>query len=121
MQRLPHARFLARLVLVWFALSLCAAIASPIVKPQALEQVCSSVGGIKLVAPGDDGSVAPAGHVLDCPMCSPTGAPPPAASLPGPTALPLSRAVQSIPAARIAALTAAALPARGPPSSLPIQ
>jgi hypothetical protein len=117
MHRLRHARFLARLVLEWFALASGVAIASPIVKPQALELVCSSAGGIRLVASGADGDVAPAGHVLDCPMCTPTGAPPPAACLPGPAALPRSRAVQSIPAARIAALIAAPLPARGPPSS----
>jgi hypothetical protein len=120
MQRLRHARFLARLVLVWFALFLGAAIASPMVKAQALEMVCSA-GGMKLLAPGDNGSIPPAGQALDCPLCVSMGAPPPVAMPSGPTALPLSRAVESIPAARIAALVAAPLPARGPPSSLAIR
>jgi hypothetical protein len=53
---------------------------------------------------------------MDCPLCLLTGAPPPAlvAALPHP--LPLAHAVQPIPAARIAAATAAPLPARGPPT-----
>jgi len=37
-------------------------------------------------------------------------------SLALPTPLPLGRALQSIPAARIAAATASPLPARGPPA-----
>lgn len=120
MQRLRHARFLARLVLVWFVLALGAAIASPMVKPQPLDLVCSSAGGVKLLAPGDDGAVALSGHALDCPLCASMGAPPPVAKLSGPVALPLSSVVASIPAARIAALIAAPLPARGPPSPLAI-
>lgn len=115
MESLRRARFMARLVLAWFALSLVTAVAAPIVKPQAIEWVCSA-GAAKLMVQGGDGSAQAGGHTWDCPMCAATGAPPPvASSLPAP-ALPLSRAVQSIPAARIAALTAAPLPARGPPS-----
>jgi hypothetical protein len=117
MHRLRHAADLARFVLVWFALSLGVAVASPLVNPQSLELVCSGNGAIKLLVKGDDGKAA-AGlhHTLDCPLCATLGAPPPVASFVLPTAQPLGHAVQSIPAARIAALTAAPLPARGPPS-----
>ena len=116
MQALRNTAFLARLVLAWFVLSLGVAIASPVVKPQALELICSGAGVVKLVSQGDD-SESPAGmHTLDCPLCATTGAPPVAS--PDALALPspLGHAVQPIPSARIAALTAAPLPARGPPA-----
>jgi hypothetical protein len=57
------------------------------------------------------------GSHMDCPLCVLTGAPPPpvaAATFDLP--LPLGRVVQPIPAARLAAATAAPPPARGPPT-----
>lgn len=113
MQRLRHARFLARLVLAWFALSLGVAIASPLVKPVDLQLVCS-VAGAKLLVKGDSGDKT-AGHTLDCPLCAATGAPPPLGVVGLVYEPPLAHVLQSVPAARIAALTAAPLPARGPP------
>ena len=65
---------LGRLVLAWFALSLGVAVASPLVKPVAMELVCSSGGAAKLVVKGDDGTAQPAGHLLDCPLCAAVGA-----------------------------------------------
>lgn len=121
--RLHSLRFLAligRWVLACFVLSLGVAIASPIVKPQATELVCSAAGAVKVIVQTDDGpqelaAGASASH-LDCPLCLLTGAPPPLPqALSFATPLPLGRAVQSIPAARLAAVTAAPLPARGPP------
>ena len=120
MESLRRARFIARLVLAWFAVFIGVAIASPIVKPQALELVCSATGTVKMLVKGDDGSTPAKSHTLDCPMCAPMGAPPPAGPSPVPAAQPLSRVVQSIPAARVAGLTAAPPPGRGPPSSLSI-
>lgn len=121
MPALRRARLLASLVLTWFALSLGVAVASPLVQPKAMEIVCSAAGASMLVAMTemtDDGAQAPATGHLDCPLCLPTGAPPPAMPLVQlPTVQPLGHAVQSIPAARIAAATAAPLPARGPPLS----
>ncbi|HVZ42633.1 MAG TPA: DUF2946 family protein [Ramlibacter sp.] len=120
MHRLRQARFLARLVLAWFALALGAAIASPLVKPQSLELVCSASGATKLLATdaGEDNGTAPALHhgTLDCPLCLFAGAPPPVVVVDLPSMQPLGHAVQPIVAARIAVLTAAPLPARGPPS-----
>lgn len=110
------AGLLGRAVLLWFVLSLGAAVASPVVSPQALELVCSSAGAAKLVVKTDDGGQEVGASHLDCPLCLATGAPPPAArKLRLPQPQPLGVAVQSIPAARIAAATAAPLPARGPP------
>lgn len=116
---LPRLRVirLGRLVLLWFVLSLGAAIASPVVNPQAMEVVCSSAGAVKVVVKTDDGAQEMGASHLDCPLCVLTGAPPPAppvVQLPQPQ--PLGHALQSIPAARIAAATAAPLPARGPPA-----
>lgn len=116
MQALRNASFFARLVLAWFALSLGVAIASPIVKPQAVELICSG-GVVKLMAQDDDGSKTAGPHTLDCPLCAATGAPPVPAQDMARAVLPLGHVLQSIPAARIAALTAAPLPARGPPAS----
>ena len=112
-----HVQFLARLVLAWFALSLGVAIASPVVNPQAMELVCSSAGAFKVVVQTDDGAQDLGTMHMDCPLCMLAGAPPllpvvAAIAL----ALPLGRAVQSIPAARIAAATAAPPPARAPPA-----
>ena len=117
MQALRHIKQLGRLVLLWFALSLGVAVASPLVSPQSMELVCSSAGAIKMVVKTDDGARELGASHLDCPLCALTGAPPPAAD---PTQfvhpLPLGHALQPIPAARLAAATAAPLPARGPPS-----
>ena len=118
MQSLRTATTLARLVLVWFTLALGVAIASPLVNPKAMELVCSGSGAMKLIVKSDDGSGGSAqvgSHTLDCSLCATPGAPPPAVvTLPiAPSAL--AYATQSIPSARIAALTAAPLPARGPP------
>lgn len=110
------ARLLGRWVLAWFALSMAAAVAAPLVQAQGFELICTSTGAVKMIAKGDDGGgILGAGH-LDCPMCLPQAAPPPPMlRLPAPTASPLSHALRPVQAARIASVTAAPLPARGPP------
>ena len=75
MQALRHARFLARLVLAWFALSLGVAIASPLVNPQSMELVCATGGAMKLIVKNDDGTAAERSHTLDCPLCASVAAP----------------------------------------------
>ena len=118
MTRLRHAKLLARFVLVWFAMSIAAAIAAPLVKPQALTLICAGAGGMKLLPPTDDGGQPVASHTLDCPLCVGLGAPPPPlaqvvhAPVPAPGEL-----CQGVPATHVAALHAAPLPARGPPPS----
>jgi hypothetical protein len=68
---------MTRWVLVWFALSLGVAVASPMVSPQSAHMVCSQTGTMKLVSLADDGSTGSTGFVLDCPLCANLGAPPP--------------------------------------------
>jgi hypothetical protein len=117
----PTPRFLGQIgrwVLLWFVLSLGVAVASPLVNPQAMELVCAGAGTIKVVVHTEDGAQdVGSGSHMDCPLCVLTGAPPPpvaAATFDLP--LPLGRVVQPIPAARLAAATAAPPPARGPPT-----
>jgi len=114
MQRLRHAIQLTRLVLVWFALSVGVAIASPIVNPHGMDLVCTSTGSMKLVVQGDD-EVPASSHTLDCPLCASISAPPPAINTSLTQPSPLAHAVQRIAAAHIAALPAPPLPSRGPP------
>ena len=117
MQFLRNARFITRFVLVWFALSLGVAIASPLVKPEATTLICSGAGVMKLLVQNDDGSSTEvATRMLDCPLCASTSAPPPATQVTAEPAQPLGYVLQTIPAAHIAALTAAPPPARGPPA-----
>ena len=116
LQRLRSAHLLARFVLVWFALSIGAAIASPLIKPQDILLICTGSGAMKVLVKADDGSTQDMGSsVMNCPLCTATGAPPPVARLAAEPAQPLAYAFQGIPAAHIAWLTAAPLPARGPP------
>lgn len=117
MQNLRRAHLLARFVLAWFVLSIGVAVASPIVQPQAMELICSSAGVMKMMVKTDDGSAKEqSGHTLDCPLCAATSAPPAVVHITAEPAQPLAYVLQGIEAARLAAATAAPLPARGPPS-----
>lgn len=71
-------RHITRWVLLVFALSLGVAIASPLVKPQVMNVICSGAGDMKLMVQTDDGAVEVGSHGLDCPLCAALGAPPPA-------------------------------------------
>jgi hypothetical protein len=115
MHRLRHAIQLTRLVLVWFALSVGVAIASPVVHPQGMDLVCTSTGSMKLVVQGDD-DMSGSSHTLDCPLCASMSAPPPALNTTLTQPSPLAHAMQPLAAAHIAAITAPPLPSRGPPA-----
>ncbi len=117
MQMLRNARLITRFVLVWFALSIGAAIASPLIKPQAMELICTGSGVMKVLVKNDDGSSTEvASRMLDCPLCASVSAPPPVAKTGAQPAQPLGNVLQTIPIAHIAALTGAPPPARGPPA-----
>ena len=117
MQSLRNAHLLARFVLVWFALFIGAAIASPLVKPQTLEVICTGMGVMKLMVQTDDGAQGVQSSAMDCPLCVlNTAPPPPVTHFVVAPAQPLAYMLQSIPAAHISSLTAAPLPARGPPA-----
>jgi len=118
LQALRQSKFLARCVLVWFALSIGAAIASPLIKPQDILLICTGSGAMKVLVKADDGSTQEvASRSMDCPLCMSTGAPPPVARVTAEPPQSLAYALQGIPAAHVAWLTAAPLPARGPPAS----
>lgn len=112
---LRRARLIARWVLMWFALSLGVAIASPLVKPQAMELICTGTGVMKFVKQGADGSVESVGLTLDCPLCANLGAPPPAFA--AYTVLVFQRVFVLLPVevARVAALLRGPWQARAPP------
>jgi hypothetical protein len=78
MQSLRNAHRLARCVLVWFALSLGAAIASPVVQPKGMQLICSGTGAMQVLVTGDDAAPgSTSSHTLDCPLCASLSAPPP--------------------------------------------
>lgn len=118
MQTLRHARFLVRLVLTWFVLALGVAIASPLVKPQSMELVCTSGSAMKLIVKSDEGDAAASSHhTLDCPLCATVAAPPPTrfTGLQPPPA-PVRVIVLQV-AAHVPDRVSAPLPARGPPAT----
>ena len=103
-------------VLVLYGLTLGVAMAAPLVSGKGISMICTSTG-IKFVNESGkivDGKATT--HTMECSFCVPTGITP---TLPLPDAVPpvhaLSYATLSIPAARLAAIVAAPLPARGPP------
>jgi hypothetical protein len=118
LQSLRNAHRLTRFVLVWFALFVGAAVASPLVKPEAVQLVCSAMGGVKLVqadAAGAEVDGVVSHTALDCPACLPLIAPPAADLLaPLPTGH-LSHVLQPLRAARLASLLGQHWQARAPP------
>ena len=117
---LRNKPWLAKLALLWFALTLGVAVASPVVNPQTELVICTGAGMLKVVL-ADDGSVttvaADAGDALFCPLCLVGGAPVPVVMNTATPPQPLGHVLQSSPAAVLAALTAAPPPARAPPSA----
>ncbi len=102
-------------MLVWFALVLGVAAASPLVQPRALQLVCSVEGAV-LVDTGDGTTQASRAHTLDCALCLLANGPPGAAPL---QVLPPAEMATTASAPRVSepvlALLGAPLPARGPP------
>jgi hypothetical protein len=120
LQPLRNAHLLTRLVLVWFALFIGVALASPWLKSPSVEMVCSGVGGMKMVQIDGVGAneVAPPLQAhLDCPDCLPLMAPPAAIS---PVAFPpggLAHVLLPLPSAQLASLLGQPWQARAPPVS----
>ena len=115
---LRNTPFLARLALLWFALTLGVAVASPMVNPQEELVICTSAGMVKVVLNADGSISTSPSSEASCPLCVVGGAPPSFVSVVIPLAQPLGRVLQSIPAARHAVATADPPPSRGPPSFL---
>ncbi len=118
MQALRNAHLIARFVLVWFALSIGVALASPIVNPQPSVLICSAAGVMKQLVQTDDGTQQLPRYTLDCPLCVMNAAPPLSmACLGAEPAQPLAYVLHSLLATHVARLTTAPLPARGPPAT----
>jgi hypothetical protein len=117
LQALRQSKFLARCVLVWFAMAMAVAVAAPVVNPQGSQLVCSAAGTVKLVNAGADESAPMQSHLLDCVLCLAFSGPPAQAvrGLDAPDLL--SFALQPAPSAWVAKRTAAPFSARGPPSA----
>ena len=118
---LRNTPWLAKLALLWFALTLGVAVASPMVNPQTELVICTGAGMLKVVL-ADDGTVTTAassdtGDTLFCPLCLVAGAPPPWVLTTLAAPQPLSTVMQRLPAAILAARTAAPPPARAPPKA----
>jgi hypothetical protein len=116
LQTLRNAHVLTRLVLVWFALFIGVAVASPMVHPQGGQMICSTMG-MKMVT-AEDGSAdkSPASSGMDCPLCASVVTPPLPVSPQFDVSSALAYALRPIPAAHIAWLTGSPLPPRGPPA-----
>ena len=108
-------KLIARLVLVWFALFIGVAIASPILNPTETQMVCSSAGGMKMVASVEEGVDAKLTANMDCSLCAPVHVPLHSCNISFDHASPLAHSLHPVAAALIAAHTAPPLPSRGPP------
>lgn len=111
-----RSKFIATLVLAWFALFMGAAGASPWINPDSPQMVCSANGAVKWVnADTQDGGGTTA-MGMDCPLCA--SVLPPMHPVHTACAAPdsLAHALRPTVQAHIAALTAPPLPSRGPPA-----
>ena len=117
MQTLRSSKFIAKLVLVWFALFLGSAIASTIVQPGNLQMVCSTGGVMKMVDTNGDGEELKASANMDCPLCASVTVSPSPSTVHFEKPSPLAHALQPVAAAHIASVTAPPLPSRGPPAN----
>ena len=116
LQSLRNAPRLTRLVLVWFALFVGVAVASPLVNPEGVQLVCTTAGSVKLLQLDADGEEAQGSHHgLHCPLCLPVAAPP-VVSVSAPVHVGLSHALRPLEQARLASLIGLPWQARAPPS-----
>lgn len=117
LQFLRNARFITRLVLVWYVLFVGVAVLAATLQPKSMEVVCSSMGVMKVVVSGDDDSTQ-VRSAMDCPLCAHVT---PVLPLSAPADLchvqdARAHSVQRLPAAVLASRTAPPLPSRGPPA-----
>ncbi|MBY0573237.1 MAG: DUF2946 domain-containing protein [Undibacterium sp.] len=102
-------------VLVLYGLTLSLAMAAPLLNAKTGNFICTSTG-FKVLPQETPTDRSTNHHTLDCALCVPMGiAPSPVFLDAAPPTHTLSYATRSIPAARLASLVSAPLPARGPP------
>ena len=115
LQTLRNAHLITRLVLVWFALFIGVSVASPLVKPQATQMVCSAMGGMKMVMTDDAGDSNTSSGGMDCPDCLPLLTLPPALASVPVTPKDLVRGFPFRSAERITGVLGQSWQARAPP------
>ena len=115
MHSLRRFRWFARILLAGWMLSLGVASASPLVKPQVMNVICSGAGPVQFMRAGHPDAAPVGGHTIDCPLCMPTAAPAPSPVVAGLGATPQTPDPCIRADAPRAAHTAAPLQARGPP------
>jgi hypothetical protein len=115
LHHLRRTRWLAALLLAWFMLFVGAASAAPLMKAGPTSALCSASGFVKGIGGVGGDAQAKAQHSIDCVLCCFTADAPTSPVAWAPPAQPLGHVLQSIPSARIAAITAAPMPPRGPP------
>lgn len=104
-----------RWVLAWLLMAAFAAVASPLVRPRAMELACSGGGHAVLLQQTADGLAPVDTPALDCPLCLPADVPPPAVACASAVA-PVSLQAQQRTPWRVAVLPHRHLPpARAPP------
>lgn len=112
---LRNAPWLARLALLWFALTLGAAVASPMVNPQSEVLICSAASGMTKVVLNADGTLSSSPMTMDCPLCMLGGASAPVVLNQVAAACPLGRVHHAATENFVAERLAARPPARAPP------
>lgn len=116
LQSLRNAPWLARLALLWFALTLGVAVASPMVNPQEELVICSSAGMVKVKLNADGSLSTEPSADVHCPLCLVgVAAPPGCANLQATPPQALRDVLNHVVGGHLAAATAALPPARAPP------
>ena len=115
---LRNTPWLAKLALLWFALTLGAAVASPLVNPQDELLICTSAGMVKVVLNADGSVTTSPSAGVHCPLCVVGGAPPSHVSLARLPVQPVGQLLPTIQRVCLTAASAAPPPARGPPASV---
>ena len=116
LQTLRNTPWLAKLALLWFALTLGVAVASPLVNPQDDLVICTSAGMVKVKLHADGSISTEPSSEGQCPLCVAGSAAPPTLISLQPE--PLQALADVLPwpvAVHVATSTAAPPPSRGPP------
>jgi hypothetical protein len=109
---------LLRWLVAVYLISVSAAMASPVLKPQAMQLLCTSMGASSWVALDEEGKSPKSTHSHDCALCFLSAALP-STDAPVVAAPLLSFYLSDALPALFAASTLPPLPARGPPANLP--
>jgi len=115
---LRNTPWIAKLALLWFALTLGAAVASPLVNPQTEVLICSGMGGMAKVTLNDDGTVSDTSVALSCPLCMTGHLNAPVSFSAVPALVPRTYRLPNLAVTPVVAWTAVSPPSRGPPLSL---